>query len=1063
MDSFWERLDLEPTRDISAIKRAYAQKTRTCHPEEDPEGFLELRRAYQAALDYAQGQDESAPAARRRNDQESGQDGFPARPAGAGEEDAGWSLCGEEPESAQNPYQDHEAIRRFVELYTGKQRKNSRLWMDYFTSDAFLDVGWDSPFTALLLEKVTQAERSFPPGKEFALWLSIAYQFSVEEKLELNRDEFRVERREVHLTFAPGALFDGAESIVRIAEKGPVPKKPRGNEFAILQSFQDYRHLIRLSQAGRWDREAMEAYREILNRYSLSYIRERCEQRVSPECERHPAGVRVFLHFFQRPGLPDAVFRDAWRRLDLKSAIMGRAKALYGPLRDRVLERLPDIGRETQENFFRLNQDLDAYLSRIKANPEGEEAASAAFFAGAQVQKALMNPRFVEKELLTYSKWRREGMGEGLVRRLLNFYREHPDIPRAGEAAAGLADDLRRQAVKRRNREDAQAEPFPKRAAPSLAYRPFLRHWLNTGFYTARDPESGKQLLEYLEDCLPYQKAWSRRFAEKAAAVVIGHVEIDFHPAHMEFRVDGKSVYRPCLSWEQAAACADGDRFFFLLPITAAPYPFFGQAAAAIYDRLAFTAVPEEDRAVIARCLACHVCCLPVDGYTGKPVPPEKALPLEIYAQDGERLYVCVWREDEGPVALFRQTASGRRAEGEYRPERGESRLEAARRMLAQAVSPDRFDLSRLRELPWNIYFTPNAGSEEHLRRPDLQDPPEGEGSEASGAEGVAPEEQAPDPVTQEALSSLLVRFARGGLERLELEWFEGRLVLRRDGGRYACLYFEACFGRGDGCWHSLLSDSEMYRTVDSSDIVYVPFGMGRLPVYSVFDSAPPLMAEIAGVLAQMGRGRLQSGGGRMWTCGVSLHDGMHKLLMAQQKLGGVPPRRGRNYLLAKFVFSRYPDQLESVDLRGERTAETLKSGSYGQAAAGLVRFMMGKLARLRLSWLFKTPEGEAYRRHLVLLQDGGRFMLLWLRDDEERSDAYVSDDPADGPETFLGCPAPAFLIHRNLARIRNCVDLLLDDIDRAGPVVDRSGAFAPVSRPYEETRAALAGQAQEA
>ena len=51
MDSIWNVLGLEPTQDVSAIKRAYAQKTRVCHPEDDPEGFLKLRKAYQAALD----------------------------------------------------------------------------------------------------------------------------------------------------------------------------------------------------------------------------------------------------------------------------------------------------------------------------------------------------------------------------------------------------------------------------------------------------------------------------------------------------------------------------------------------------------------------------------------------------------------------------------------------------------------------------------------------------------------------------------------------------------------------------------------------------------------------------------------------------------------------------------------------------------------------------------------------------------------------------------------------------------------------------------------------------
>ena len=43
MEQIWKLLGLEPTRDVSEIRRAYAQKARICHPEEDPAGFLALR------------------------------------------------------------------------------------------------------------------------------------------------------------------------------------------------------------------------------------------------------------------------------------------------------------------------------------------------------------------------------------------------------------------------------------------------------------------------------------------------------------------------------------------------------------------------------------------------------------------------------------------------------------------------------------------------------------------------------------------------------------------------------------------------------------------------------------------------------------------------------------------------------------------------------------------------------------------------------------------------------------------------------------------------------------
>jgi len=1077
---FWELLELKPTRDTTAIRRAYAQKARDYHPEEDPEGFLKLREAYQAALDYAQGREAPQPPAAERDgmdNQDEAQD--EAQPEEA-EEAATWVLQEESTEEVPNPYENSEAIRRFVELYTGKQRKNPQLWMDYFTSDTFLDVAWERPFTALLLDKITQVERDCPPGREFMLWLSVAYQFSLEEEMWLNRKELRIEKGERRLHFAPGAEFEGMEFISRIAAKGPVPKKLTGNAFAILQSFRDYRHLVGLADAGRWDQQVLDAYREILDRYSQSYIRERCEQRVTPDCERHPAGLRVFLHFFQRDDLPQAVYRDAWRRLDLKSAIMGRAKALYGPLRERVLSQVPGILDEAPENFLQLNRNLDAYLKHIKNTPEEEEAASAAFFDSPEMQKALPSPRFVEKQLLPYSPWRREGMGEGLVRRILAFYREHPDIPRAGEAIEGLEGDLRRLITKRQGREDAQAEAFPDSAMPSLAYRPFFRHWLNTGFYTARDPESGAELTEYLEKFLPYQKTWSRRFAEKPVTVGTGTVAVVFYALHMEFRVDGESVYRPCLPWERTASIKNGDWFFFLLPITVAARSAYGDVFPVVFDRLSSTAVSEEDRGVIARCLANQVCRLPLEEYTGQPVPPEKALPLELCAEGAGRLHICVWREDGGPVTLCQQTGSGRSVQREYHPEQGERAMDAARRLLAEAVSPTRYDLSQLRELPWHIYSTPNGGEEEHWMHPDLQEQPMlSEEEREKLCEILSKDVEAANlppeivtailektlsqtgqtlplpPVTEEAVSSLLVRFRRDELERLEMDWVEGELVLRRDGGKYACLYFEnhaSVYNYGD-YWYSLLSDSEMYRTVDGDDIAYIPFGMGKLPEYSLFDSAAELMENIGPVLSQMGRReRVDDRGGRMWACNVSLHNSRQKLLMAQQKMGGIPPLRGRNHLLVKFAPSRHPVQMEREDLQGKRTLEVFPGGSYGNAAAVLAMFISGKLSRLRLTWAFQRAEGELYYRHMVLLRDKDHFMLLWLQDDKRRADAYTSDPPV----SFLGHLASASLVHRDLLRIRNCVDLLLDDIDNTDPVVDRPGEFVRLSLPYAEIRAKL-------
>ena len=1081
MDSIWTALGIEPAKDVSAIKRAYGSKAKTCHPEEDPEGFMELRRAYEAALACAEGEPEESGFSLSEPNE------IPLPESGSVAEDPGWDLQEVEDEGP-NPFEGGEAITKFLELYTGKQRKNPAIWMDYVTSGPFLDAAWDPRFTSLLLWKVRELQPDFQPNKECLTWLNVAYQFSGEE----------------------ARSFEGMGDVLQIAALGPRPKTPKGNEFAVLQSFLDYRHLNALADAGRWDQAVIEDFRQVLNRYSSAYIRERCEQRVTPDCERHPAGLRVFIHFFRREDLPEEVYRSAWQRLDLKSAVMGRAKVLYGPLRELALRRVPGIdGEAPPVNFLQLTRNLDAYLRRIKRNPETEPAESEAFFRTPEMQKALPVPRFLEQQLLVHSPWRREGMGETLVRRMLEYYQEHTDIPRAGEVIAGLEGDLRLCEAKRWSREDDGLDPegIPDGTRLALTYRPFFRWWLNTAFYTAQDPESGTPLLEYLEKYLPYQENWSRRFAQRAdgtprtIAAAEGRVEIDCYPLHLEYRVNGKPVYRPCLAWEETAM-ESGDGFALLLPMTAASYSRFPDVAREIQSRLDGFPIPREDLDFIARCLAGHVCCLRTNGETAKTAAPEEQLPLALSMEGSGKLYTAEWFEDAGGVTIYRQTFSGRRIQERLLPDpegnwmaapgpeesvrrsdaaptvslTADSGLDAARHRLAELTDPRFFDLSRLRELPWHVYYTTASGTEGSLIRSDLRQeplydawtllkqwgvkkvPPDLEAAAVRVQQAIreaAPEELEPQesPVTWEALSALLYNFSQGEVDRLEMEWSPGRLVLRRDGDKYACLYFENSYGRGEN-WYALLADPEMYRTIDCNDVAYIPFGMGKLAEYSVFHSAHDLLRDIDQVLGQMGYDQIQEGGtgGWLWSGVVYRQDAKQKVLMMQQKLGGVPQARGRNYAFSKFVLSRPACSLETVDMSGERTMTPLRSGTYGLAADGLVQFMMGKLVRVRVSWSFQSAEERTELRHLVLLQDRGKYMLLWLEDGNRQALAYASDEPW----WFLGRALPACLVHEDLKRLRNGIDLLLDDIDNTEPVLSQPGQFAEVHADYEELRAAL-------
>ena len=820
MEWIWSILELEPTTDRSAIRQAYARKANDCHPDEDSEELLRLKQALQAAFDYAKANGRSSGPAF----------GNEAEPNGTR-----WPAIAEPPEMGENPFRGGEAIRQFEALYTGRQRKNSKLWMEYVTSGAFLDAAWDRRFTALLLETVTAAEQ--PPSKEFIQWLCAAYQLTVRWDERPAPDGSRQMEPSLQIAWP----FDGQESIFGIAFQGPIPKPPKHNELAILHSFLDYRHLVGLAEQGTWDEQAVNEFKWIAGRYSSAYIKERCEQRTSPDCERHPAGLRVFLHFFQREDLPEELYRIVWDRFDLKNAIMGRSKVLYGRLRELVAERVPGISEEKPENFFQINLDRDACYARIKAHPESEAQETAAYFAGEAIQTALHSRRFIEEQLLSYGNWLNMLAPEGVVRWLREYYRTHPEIPGWDRVVERAEDELQHREEKRRAAE---------------------------------------------------RQGWKEVSSEDLELTLLTPESVYVQPL-----AGPERAYRP-KGWDSSEEESEGE----------------------------WAALEEKS-----------------DSKFDWPLPPEDLAALE---------------------------------------EKSDS------------------------EFDW--------------------------------------------PLPPEDLAALFAQFAQGKLARLEISMCAGVLVLAHSGDRYACFYFE----HGYDTWYTMLSQPEVYQTIDCKDVVYAPFGMGRLASYNIHESAASIFRNLNLAFQQLrwGRPQVREGDCWLWSSDTYQFNSEHKKRMAMQKLAGIPACRASGYILAKFVFSQYPSQTAHVTLEGKRSFYRLQPGNYGLAANELVQFVQKKLAKLRLTWTLPTPEGGMEQRHIVLLQDNGQFMMVWLQDAQKRASLYT----ADSPRTFQGRVYPACPVHLDLKRIRNCLDLMLDDMSCVELVTDRPGEFIPVDSPYEQIRTAL-------
>ena len=1126
MGEFWNILGLEPTRDIAVIKRAYARKTRTCHPEENPQGFLELRKAYQAALDYAErntgsfmGADAGSGAGKsnpkksgtqeadldglaagkadtektdldglktEESDTEQADEGSNAGDLDAGEaEDEGWTLSSQpKQETGPNPYTDHEAIKSFLDLYTGRQRKDQKRWLDYFTSDAFLDVAWEPRFTALLLEHITRLEGEYPVNREFLIWLCVAYQFTVHRAVYRNPDGS--ERTEFQFQIHPGARFDGQESVFEIAAKGPTPKQPKGNELAVSISFTEYRRLLSMAAEDVWSEREIGEYSQIIGCYAAIYITDKCQQRGDMDYERHPAGLRLMTHFFRRDGLPEELYRIAWQRLNLETAVMGREKIFYGAMRGLILERMPELAGQQREKFEELRAAFHTYaVSTCKLHGENAGAADQDiqktddFFAREDFQRALLDRRFVEEEML--HTWVNEDRCDYYLKKVIKFYTEHETAPCAQRVVDRAQEMLKYQEIADRLRKDREAS-IPEDAM-TLKNSPFFRHWLNTGFYQARNPETGRGLLEYLNQELPYLPEWSKKFLEvteediipKSVTCVLGGdtVEVCFHLRYMEFLLNGQPVYRACLEWERVAGLTDTDTFFFCLPVTVATYDRYETVKAEILRRLSDTAAPEDGRTFIAACLAERVCSLPMPGEAGqawdmyeeedpeiRSLPPESVLPFEVFAEDTEHLYGCEWIERGRGLFMFEQLPIGRQLlKDGQRDDVADvgSATVLARQMLEEILTPPRFPMELLVNLPDAVYAMPDF----YVVCRDKDAPPL----------WSSPVELLGEAVTSEKLEELLTRFANDKLARLELSWnitapvgeeldYDSRrsLVFLKGSGGYVCLYFDDFRAKS----YALLEKPELYGQMNDSindNLEFVNFRRGRLfnkAIHRSFSSIRRRLDVIFGQVSWPGNVDYMAGG--IWDYAVNVSYGRARYNLDKQFLADFPVERAHNRPEAAFYFFIYPDSVARVDEQGGvETLEVVQS-NRGRMQQMLIRFLQGGFRRLRLT--FGREAGR--RKHIVLLQDDGRFLMAWLQEEKQTVRYHVADTgtymDVEGKkypkDTFQGQVTPAYLIHDGVTLLRNALELLLAKLDHPAGITDKMAEYAdekPVkARPYE-------------
>ncbi len=235
--NIWELLDIAPTTDKKAIRRAYAARSKVFHPEEKPEEFRQLYEAYQAALTYAKlasaGQDAAEAENPHRQDSFHQQETFPGqeiprqqqtspeqeslrqqqaspeqetprqRQTSPEQESLRQQQTSPNPDNSRHPQasQDQALLSYFAASQTRQEERLTAFyqyweesqspyknppvlawWQDYLASEDFQSIRWNPNLVQFLTENI---ERKFYyGGDEIKLLFWDAYGFREEEEDE---------------------------------------------------------------------------------------------------------------------------------------------------------------------------------------------------------------------------------------------------------------------------------------------------------------------------------------------------------------------------------------------------------------------------------------------------------------------------------------------------------------------------------------------------------------------------------------------------------------------------------------------------------------------------------------------------------------------------------------------------------------------------------------------------------------------------------------------------------------------------------------------------------------
>lgn len=1035
MADFWKVLGIESTTDVRVIKQAYAALAKKYHPEQYPEEFLNLRNAYESALAYSSGGDGGFFALDGFMDEEE-QTSLPEKGNEAGDrqkesdrdkrekkecreehrEDSYWDFSGL---ADKKEVDCAAALSQFRELYKGSQCRDAAKWYTYFTSPDFLDVWREGKFTSLMFETVCESTGEDSVNRVFLKCLNAVYGCAV-----YNPSSFTEVQYERHV------LFDGFSDIERILSLGGRPGKMVQNDLAMFISFCEYRILAAYAEENRWSDTSKIKAEDIFQRYAMSYIKERCEKKEYSDVERCYLGLRLITDFIRRYKLPDDMYSYIWKMYALDGAVNGRSKIYYGAIREILAQRNEKAGIKSGESYKKIYDLYYAYHRNFEKS-QFDLTLVEDFFAPPETGMLLRDRHFIHQ---TLGYWLAMPHHPSFLERLYRFYSENTDVFMARDILFNIK--IREKEVYAENalKEDEKDRQYTECSA---AHRPFLRYWLNIGFYRAA------HFSDVLKKKMLFSEEWAKGFAEQGHKVSLTvyrdkPVEIKFHRRYAQYFYGNRAMHKPFIQWNALEEVKDDTQFFLLLP---AVIPFideeetYNQVLDSIKKRFKSTRLPEEDSAALAEGMIKMLLC----GSMIENKEPDGAEPFidcnatEVYRENDTSLYVCTWSKFSRLLCFYEQKLYRKVLVENGIYENIESETEAvslAKELLAVQCLKTAADISALRIMPVFLYAKPEKGKAEV-----------NEGEE----------------ITKERLLSALDRFAENKVRRVEMRWLQEEVVLINTGDKCACFYFND----KEYTTCKLLFSPEIYCTMDSKLVVHKPFLLGELAVYDIFNSPRMLVRKLCPLLFQFGTGKVPDNrvnGTYVWSENVYRFGKYDAYLVDKMKLGDFPPERiiTEFNLRRKIIIPKFPAYTEKIGINGEKERTDLNPATKDQLHMDLQMYLQGSIKYLHLCWKFKEAS-QAWNSHIFLLQEAKKYALYYLDDRENTAycligslNEYLVPEGQSPVVSICGVPMHLYSVHKNIVRLKFFLMLLLDRIENPRPVLEKVGEFSDGTRIYK-------------